>query len=105
MAFSLGRTERIRRSYNVAATLANGQPASIDSLFASLLPPNARPTGSTVWTPISFSNGVTEIVLTGPEAENKSGAMTVPAASAALWFRAIDDDEVDEVHVERITVA
>jgi hypothetical protein len=105
MAFALGRTERIRRSYNVAATLANGQAASIDSLFATLLPPNAKPTGTTVWTPVTLSGGSTEIVLTGPEAENKSGAMTVSAASAGLWFRAIDGDEVDEVYVERITVS
>jgi hypothetical protein len=104
VAFTLHRIERVYRHYEVTATLADGGPATLPGVTASLIPPGYGPGPDTDWWPAVYADGTVTVLLAGPDADPADGAVVIPAAGVNLWFRIVDTPEIVARLVERITV-
>lgn len=103
MAYDLSRVDLVYREYDVTATAADGNPATLDAVAVALLPPRTTPTAATTWTAGTYTGGVLTVLLAGPDASG-AGALSVPAAGADLWVKVTDTPEIDAQRIERITV-
>lgn len=99
----MSRIDLLIRDYTVAATLRDGTTATLTGVDVALLPPRAKPTAATTWTPTTYAAGVATVLLAGPDA-SAPGALVVPAGGADVWLRVTDATEVDSERVERIDV-
>ncbi len=103
MALTMSRIDRVRREYDVTATLPSGAATTVATVGVALLPPRTRPTGATTWTDVTVTSGVAPVLYAGPDA-SPTGALIVPAGDADAWMRAVDGPEVITSRIERITV-
>lgn len=104
MSFTLSKIDRIRRLYDVTATLPDGTAATLAGVDVALLPPRTTPTGETMWTAATYSAGTATVLLAGPDAD-PGDALVVPATGADLWLRVTDNPEIDAERVERIIIS
>lgn len=105
MAFEISRIDRVYRTYQVAATDENGDPAALSGVDFALVPPDTgSPAAATTWT--AGTGGGTEwrVLLAGPDASPTS-ALVVPAWGGSLWLRVTDSPEVLAVKVDEVTVS
>ena len=96
----LGRTERVVRFYDLAATLDDGTAVELLDVAVAVLPARTRPDDDTTWTAADYSGGTATVVLAGPDADD-TGALAV-SVDADVWLRVIDDPETITVRAERI---
>jgi hypothetical protein len=89
----------------VAATLPNGQPATLAGVDMALVLPGGSPDRATVWKASTYANGVASILIAGPEYPTPpDGALVASPAGGDLWARVTDTPEVDAALVDRITL-
>lgn len=96
---------RISRKYGhvtVDAKLYDGSVATVTGVSVALLPVGAVPTGDTVWTTATYTNGEAVVLIAGPDAD-PTGAIVAPS-TRDLWARVTDSPEVDAVKVGRVDV-
>lgn len=83
----LPRTARKMVEVDLDATLPSGAPAALDAVELALCDHDG-PTGVTLWLAASsVADGVAQVVLCGPEAVDKSGALVLDRPRAELWAR------------------
>jgi hypothetical protein len=103
VAITLTRISRMYRTYDVEATLSNGDPAELAGVDIALLVPGSTPKVDTTWSAAAYVNGVATVLLAGPDADD-TDALVVPAGGADLWIKVTDTPEIDAEKIERISV-
>lgn len=91
----------------VAATLANGTPATLAGVDLTVVPPGSSPDQHTVWTASSYNSTtkVATILVAGPNyATPPAGSLVAPVTGGDLWARVTDTPEVDAALVDRIAL-
>jgi hypothetical protein len=99
----LSRIDRQYVDIDVAATLADGTPATLAGIDVALLPPRVSPTATTTWAPAAYASGTATVLLAGPDASS-TDALVVPLGGADLWLRAVDNPEVTARRITRVSV-
>lgn len=95
---------RKRVFIDVAAYLADGSVATLDTIFIALVPIRESPVSTTTWNLVTWDGHTASVVLCGSQAANQTGAVVIPDVGADLWIGVTDSDEVDAVLVSRINM-
>ena len=105
MTFSLGRTERRERTYDIAGLTAQGAPLTpnFDTVEVALVRANGKVVEATEWTTLSADGDEFTVIWEGPDVGDFfDGSLLVPLGEWDLKIKLIDEPEVDIIDGERI---
>lgn len=91
----------LQLEFDVTATEANDDPATIAGVDCAILPHRTGPSSTTTWKaatwmpPAGGTPGFARLIIAGPDATDPgSSGFRLPAEGADLWARVTDNPEV-----------